>query len=591
MQGRPEPRSPSLATRTRPTRRLILHAAGLGAVAALTTACDALSTRPDGARSDDRSTKGKEAPGLAKLVRSGELPSVEKRLPRTPLQVEPVDRIGQYGGEWTSGILGPADTVWISRTIDYENLLSYTADAEIVPNVAESYEIRGDGRQYVFHLREGMRWSDGELFTADDIMFWYDAQLRNDELSPVPPQWMVSGGELGTVEKLDEYTVSFGFTAPHGLFPLHLASGFARIICALPKHFAKEFHPEFNPEAEQLAKNEGYDSWIDFFAVKTDPFNSTELPTLRGWTLATGVGEGTRAVFERNPYYWKVDPDGSQLPYIDRVVYALAQDAEALLLRAMNGEIGMMNRHFNTLPNKPVLARKREAGRFGFFTLKPLLMNTTTISLNLTHTDPVKREIFRNRDFRIGLSYAINRGEIIDSVFQRQGEPWQAAPRPECDLFDEAMAKQFTEYDPDRANEHLDSAGYTERDSGGYRLGPDGNRIAFSVEVNNYRPDWANVAALIKEHWKAVGINLSVKNEDRSLYDERVNANLHDAAIWEGQGGDLPDLIGRPEYYFPHSQYALYAPLWAQWYTTAGKVGEEPPAPTMEQLKIFDEVR
>src|SRR5690625_5508470 len=106
-------------------------------------------------------------------------------------------------------------------------------------------------------------------------------------------------------------------------------------------------------------------------------------------------------------------------------------------------------------------------------------MNTTMISLNEDHEDGAKREVFQNKDFRIGLSHAINRQAIIDTVYQRQGEPWQGAPRPEHRFYDEAMAKQYTKNDVEQANQYHHDAGYSKTNANGIRLGPDRNRITY----------------------------------------------------------------------------------------------------------------
>src|SRR5690606_32795942 len=136
---------------------------------------------------------------------------------------------------------------------------------------------------------------------------------------------------------------------------------------------------------------------------------------------------------------------------------------------------------------KPVLAQSRERGNYHFVTLRSTYAVNMGISLNLNHKDPVKREIFQNKNFRIGISHAINRQEVIDTAFQRQGEPGQIAPQPDSPYYDEEMSKQYTEYDVDLANEYLDRAGYNERDAEGFRLGPDGKRISFAIEVEDQR--------------------------------------------------------------------------------------------------------
>jgi peptide/nickel transport system substrate-binding protein len=127
-------------------------------------------------------------------------------------------------------------------------------------------------------------------------------------------------------------------------------------------------------------------------------------------------GNATQVILTRNPYYWKVDQEGQQYPYIDKLVYDVFQDVPSMLLKAINGEIDFQMRHFNTLLNKAVLYDNMETGDYHFFNLQESGSNSNVIMLNLTHKDTVLREIFQNKDFRVGLSHAINRPEIINTV-------------------------------------------------------------------------------------------------------------------------------------------------------------------------------
>lgn len=158
------------------------------------------------------------------------------------------------------------------------------------------------------------------------------------------------------------------------------------------------------------------------------------------------------------------------------------------------------------------------------------------------------------------------------------------------EFFDEELATQFTEYDVDAANEHLDHAGLTERDPAGVRLDREGNPVSIYIEVpiDAFAPFWVAAAELIVEYWRAVGIDAEVKTEDRSLYTERVSANKHDAAVWNGDSADLNDEMLDPRYYFPrHTGGSRYAIPWATWYTSYGKEGEEPPEPAKRQIELY----
>ncbi len=203
----------------------------------------------------------------------------------------------------------------------------------------------------------------------------------------------------------------------------------------------------------------------------------------------------------------------------------------------------------------------------------------------------MKREIFQNKDFRIGLSHAINRQEIIEAVYARQGEPWQPSPLPESALYDEEMGKQYTEYDVDLANQHLDDAGYSERNADGIRLGPDGTPISFRVLVatDGGKPEMIDSLELVKGYWREVGIDMSMQTEANELRYELLQANEHEAHVWDGDGALDP--VNSPTYYLPRwgidNAFAL---KWSNWLDGDEEDGMEPPEPVKEQFRIYQEI-
>jgi peptide/nickel transport system substrate-binding protein len=530
-----------------------------------------------------------EAPQLAQLAEAGQLPPVNERLPENPVVVEPVERIGQYGGIWRTALVGGADILWLERTIGYENLVRWDPEwTEIISNIAESYEANEESTAFTFRLRQGMKWSDGHPFTADDVMFWYEDVLMNEELTPVAPSWLVSGGEPVVVEKLDDITVVFSFAEPNGFFLQFLAGGSGAPPTDFPRHYLEQFHAKYNPEGiDALVREAGLEDWASLFQNQANVWQNKERPTLFGWIVTTAYGESTRVVAERNPYYWKTDPDGNQLPYLDQVVYDLFEDAQVLLLRILSGEIDMHARHFNTLDNRAVVFDYMERGNYHLVDFVTSDMNSALIAFNMTHQDPIKREIFQNKDFRIGLSHAINREEIIDLIFIGQGEPWQAAPRAESAFYHERLAKQYTEYDVELANEYLDRAGYTERDAQGFRLGPDGNRISFGIDSQPLF-NWVDILELVQMYWEEVGIDVQINTMDRSLYDVRREGNQHDANVNFG-GAGLQDAILAPFAYLPYNVGSHFAIAWAHWYNNDPR-GEEPPAAPKRQMELYSQL-
>jgi peptide/nickel transport system substrate-binding protein len=578
------------------SRRALLRDAGaLALVTASLGGCSWLSNEPAGrpGGGGGGGAKGKEAPMLAERVKAGSLPPVEQRLPKTPFVVQPHERMGVYGGTWRSAVLGPADAGWLTRTMGYENLLRWDPawDKPVPgPNVAD-IEASDDLRVFTIKLREGMRWSDGQPFTVKDVLFAYNDVIRNAEINPVVTDFVTSGGTAAEMEQVDDHTVRMTFAKPNSLFLAKLAMpSRGNLFCAYPQHYLKTFHKAFNPDADNVAKSQGFPTWPKLFTAKAMFWENPELPTVWPWLLKTPISKATRVEFERNPYYWKTDPEGSQLPYLDRVVFDVVEDTEVILLKAQKGELDMHARHINTLPNKPVLAGKRESGKYRFIDLKNCNHNEMAIAFNLNHKDPVLRDIFGRKDFRVGLSHAIDRDELINAVFQRQGKPWQAAPIEGSGYHDEEFGTQYLRHDPDEANRALDRAGLTAMNAAGVRLRPDGQPLRFAVEVAtpSLSPFWVDAMQLIVAHWKRVGIEAEVRNEDRSLWFERLRANNMDANVWLGDGG-YKDAILNPIWYLP-STGNTFAVEWAEWFTSRGKKGKEPPAVQKEQIELYWEL-
>lgn len=539
-----------------------------------------------------------EAPMLAEQVEAGELPALAKRIPAQPLVLEPRDSVGTYGGDLRFGMLGVADWNMLQRTMGYEPLVTWNDSwDEIVPNVAKAFRINDDATEFVFELREGMKWSDGHPFTADDIMFWYEDVVTHPELTPGVPNRLLGSGAPPIATKVDDYTVKFTFENPDGLFLQHLAYQRTGMeAAAWPRHYFEQFHIAYNPDANELAREGGYTNWVEMFQDRASDmmapwrFNA-DVPVVLPWVLETGLQDtasSQQLIAVRNPYYFKVDPVGNQLPYVDRAVYAVVQDPEILLLQALNGELDFQDRHIGIDANKAVLFDGQESGGYRFYDLELSDMNTGIIALNLATADERKHDVFNNKDFRIGLSHAINRQEIIDIVHQGIGEPWQAAPRPDTPIFNETLAKQYTEFDADRANEALDAV-LPERAANGMRTYADGTPFTLVLEVADaHGLRFPDVAELVVNYWRQVGIDAQVRVIDRSLLDQRRAANQQDATIWRGFGGAI-DALTDMRWYVPVNGNSFFAVPWATW-MNGGDGGIEPPADVQEHVAMYGDV-
>ena len=541
-----------------------------------------------------------EAPALAEQVKAGTLPPVEERLPESPLVVE-APEVGVYGGVWRMGMRGGTDDPSFYRILGYETLVRWSPNWDtIIPNLAEKWEVSDDATTYTFYLRKGVKWSDGEPFTADDLVFWYEDVIKNPDLTKSTPGWLQTGGELVKFEKLDDFTVKFTFKLPNGLFLQNMASPDSRSVAVAPKHFAEQYHVKYveASKMEKMLSDGGYSAWTDLFIAKVvqadgggmGPYNVAGRPTLSAWMVEEPFsGNATQVTLVRNPYYWKVDQTGQQYPYIDKLVYGVYQDIPSMLLKALNGEIDFQMRHFNTLANKAVLYDNMLTGDYRFFKLTQAGSNSNVVMLNLTHKDAALREIFQNKDFRIGLSYAINRQEIINTVYVTVGKASQPAPLEGTVFYNQQLTNQYIEYDVAKANEYLDKV-LPNKNADGMRLRPDGQLLTFVIEIANANTDQVDVGNMIAKYWKAVGIQVEAKSEDRSLMYERKNNNDLDAMIWGGEGGVNPILD--PRNYFPNGNESGYAVAWAAWYTNpADPLAEEPPAEIKAMIDKFNEVK
>ncbi|MHA6691949.1 ABC transporter substrate-binding protein [Devosia sp. A449] len=495
-----------------------------------------------------------EAPQLKAMVDAGTLPPVAERLPLDPLVIQPAEEIGVYGGQfidsWGGGNI--ADI----RQFGYEPLVRWSVDgSEVVPGIAKSWDISEDAKTYTFHLREGMRWSDGQPFTADDILFWWDRVENNIKVTTGGPRAeLKNNGESPIVTKLDDYTVSFAYSEPNGLFLQNMAGPYGQRAVQFPKHYMEQFDIDLNPDgvAELMAAANATDYaawWKGNVGSYNDPaqFNNPARPSVHAWIGTDTLLGKERVTFTRNPYYFAVDPSCQQLPYIDERIWSVAADPEVTLLQAIQGQITMSPRNVSTPQNRAVFFDSQEAGDYHLVPATSCDYNTAVLGFSVNHPDPIKAQVFGSKDFRAGVSLAINRQEIIDTIYLGQGEPFQPAPLPNSPFYNETLAKEFTQFDLAAAAEHLDKI--IPMGADGVRVGPDGKPFKFSVEINaDFKPDTVDAFQLIERTWKQAGLDVTVNYHSDELFGNARAKPDSDAAVWVGENGcgQLPLLnLGR----------------------------------------------
>ncbi len=523
--------------------------------------------------------KYREAPALREMVQAGTLPPVDERLPAAPRVLEVFDQLGRYGGELSSVVADPTANLFEISNARGAALAgrNYGLD-NIIPLAVESFELSADSQELTIHLRAGTRWSDGSPFTTDDVLFWYEDILLNEELTPVIDKDLAPGGTPLQLEVQDDYSFKLTFAVPYPSVIDILPS----LALWAPKHYLQQWHINYNAEANAKAQAENFDAWYEAYEFHADAGETQQdpdLPVLGAWIFEKQDTQGN-TTYVRNPYYWSVDAEGHQLPYIDTLRKVVVENREVLTAKVLAGE-GTHHSWFLSLADFPLYKENEESGNFMARLHPDLRASEMGFAFNYTHQDEVLRELFNTLEWRQALSHAIDRAEINELRFGGRGVPRNPIMHPGPGFWEDGMDQYYTEYDVDRANALLDSIGLVYDNDGKFRLRPDGAALTLTMEVDAGRADLSEVANLIKSYWAAVGININVKGQDQQFFMQRMRANEHDIGVWAIGGSSEPysrqnePIRYRPPWHW--SSTPLGGPLWRQWLDTDGAEGMEPP--------------
>ncbi|MGH2532797.1 MAG: ABC transporter substrate-binding protein [Thermomicrobiales bacterium] len=603
-----------MSTEHRLTRRYLLRASAAGLVGAVGVNAVAAGAQDAGSTADNPligtlegpevvtdpaqfPTAFQEAAQLADLVQQGQLPPVQERIGQDPLVIKPVHEIGTYGGTWRRGFTGPGDkwNGWRAASgTDALLFWDYTGST-VVPNIAKGWEFSEDGRVLTIHLRRGMKWSDGAPFTADDVLFWFQDMYSNEELVTSTVNVMTINGKPGAIEKVDDHTVLFRFPDPYHLLPEVLAgptalggqasAGLAGLGGYAPAHYLKQFHPAYAPQEDldRAVQEAGVDSWVNLFTLKNDWAINPDLPVLSPWKTTSPINTTTWTL-ERNPYSIWVDTDGNQLPYIDEVLMTLAENLEVLNLRTIAGEYDFQARHVD-LAKLPVLLENQEQGGYKVYLDTGDYGSDMIIKFNLSfQKDPELARWFGTADFRRALSLGVERDQLNEIFWLGMGTPGSPAPI-ETNTYSPGPEYRtlWHTYDPERANAMLDEIGLAEKDGEGFRLRTDGQgrlRLDLICTAAAFMP-YAQISEVIAQQWREIGIDLAVKEMERSAAEDLFSTNEHQLYAWTGDGSE--HLFTFPDQVFPHGGGSSGGPQYGLWFQSGGEQGLEPP-PWLQEL-------
>ncbi len=520
---------------------------------------------------------------LAERVAAGELPPVAERLPDEPFFVGPGTliaaedlewEVGQYGGTLRTAHNTPNFSPDVTQG-NFEGILD-TAGFDMTtlkPNFVRDFDVNEDNTVFTFYLREGLKWSDGVPVTTEDVRFVYEDVYLNEDIYPVFPGDYRSGGASdGTpmeVEIVDEYTFVVSFDRPYGAFLTKLGMRHWLGINAFfrPSHYLKQFHLDY-ASAEELAphldeQELDIDEWYNLFTAKdVGPWDTTRSeaigsPSIYPWVRVESSPGIIR--MERNPYYWKVDIEGNQLPYIDYVESHEVVDIEAITMRVITGEVDFL-REAAGLPRMPLYREHAERAGIVATPIRRVL-SPTNIMINYTYEDEAWQQVAGDVRFRQALSLAIDREEVLDSVY------YNLASLPTL------VADEFNRYDPAAAEILLDEMGLDVRDADGYRIGPDGETLNLHFEIFAGIPETVPATELFIEYLRDVGLNATMRDMSWEIFAQRSGANELQITVGWLHPGSWPNVLDD----YPPGTWG-YGQEWAVWNNTGGTSGVEPPA-------------
>lgn len=534
-----------------------------------------------------------ESPMLQERVENGELPPLEERLPDTPFVVGPGTLIDEAELDWEAGIYG-GTLLTSNHQSDYnpdiflasiEPLVRGTGldTLDIMPNIVEDFNVNEDNTVFELTIREGLRWSDGEPVTTEDIRFVYENVLLNDTLtSSFPVDYRSGGSAAGSImelEIIDEYTFKYIFDEPYGSFMQVLAlKGWATYHDILkPSHYLKQFHIDYTSLEDMrdlLDEEELDDEWWELFDLydHTSPTGvmssqyGVDYPVLSPWMRVES--ESGIIAMERNPYYFKVDEEGKQLPYIDRIESHEVSEIDMIRMKVLAGEVDFL-REATAISDMDVYRQNEERGGYETIIYEQLSA-PTVFKLNPANQEEPFHSLANNHDFRRALNYAIDRQEVIDTVYFGLGEMTEWNP---------------TEFNPEKAEELLDSIGMDETDSSGYRLTPEGESFTLYIDIADFAPDILPTTELVSEFFEDVGISTNVRSMSRSNMIQTALANeLYSTVMWVASPAWK---VGQYTDYLPNH---FYGRDWSVWYNTDGEGGIEPPEYVKEVYDIHERI-
>ena len=466
-----------------------------------------------------------EAPMLAAMVAAGELPPLDERIAVEPVVQEMLgDGVGKYGGTLrvsdAVGAMNQRGHEMTNQEVDIYLLKMHQETREILPNIAKGYDVSADGLTVTLELRSGTKWSNGDPFIVDDVMFVME-DLRWDDR--VDPGWRPNETPptATRLTKIDDNTVQFHLSArDHVIIPGWTTWKGGNYVQYAPSTFLKQWHIRYNPDAQKLAEEEGFETWAEALIAHWDIVVGVGLldtPTMFPW-VAKEIGAQAE-IWERNPYFWKVDPAGQQLPYIDRVLSTPNADVEVFNLKAIAGEVdwAIAQTNFASLPD---YKENEDRGNYTI-TLIPGIDVGRAFGFNPTYNDEKYRALLQDVRFRRAMAVALDRDELNEVYFLGLGRPTAATIHSGARFYKPEWQTLWATYDPDLASQMLDEIGLDGRDRDGFRTFPDGSNLTIQVAARTGGSvDISKLFEIEIAQWGDIGLRVTPRLVDNAAWTE-----------------------------------------------------------------------
>lgn len=525
-------------------------------------------------------------PGPAPPVPDTGLPDLADRLPVNPrvVNISAMGRLPGHAGGTVRMLIGSQKDIRFMTIYGYARLVGYDDSLNMHADILESFE-DVDSRIFTFRLREAHKWSDGSLLTAEDFRYcWEDVWLNKQLKSEGLPRAFLVGGRMPAFEIVDPLTVRYSWDAPNPDFLPSLAAP-QPLSLMLPAAYLKQFHEKYQDpdKLQELVKKYRARKWTALHLLMSRQYRpeNPELPSLDPWINRTSP-PAERFVFERNPYFHRVDERGQQLPYIDRFILNVSSSA---IIPAKAGA-GESDLQMNGIDFADYSFLKDSEKRYPIqvHLWKRTQGSRLALLPNLNVADQGWRAVLRDARVRRALSLAIDRREINMAVFYGLATESADTVLPESPLYRREFAEAWAAHDPDRANALLDEAGLDARDEDGFRMLPDGRTARITVETAGESSLDTDVLELVTDHWRAIGIPLFIRTSQRDVFQSRALGGQIMMSLWSGIDNGVPTAEMSPHQIAPTVEDQLQWPLWGSHYASDGGVGEPPDLPEAVRL-------